>query len=87
MLSADGQPPSALVVDDPYLYWIEAGDQNEADGVIKRARKDGTGAPMVVIDHLAYPTALAFDASAIYWTAMGTQDVAFHNGAVMRLAK
>jgi hypothetical protein len=73
--------PQAIVADDQYVYWVDAG--NGRDGVIQRASLS-TKEVTQVVGGLARSLGLAIDDSAIYYTTAGDSGVP---GGLYRLAK
>jgi hypothetical protein len=57
--------PAFVALDDEYIYW---GSSQGGEGVIKRARLDGTAAPEHLVTGLADVVGIAVDRDNVYWT-------------------
>jgi hypothetical protein len=80
-LASDQKSPSAVLVDPPSVYWLNAGtaEAQYEDGAVMRVSSDGGGAIALAQDQ-KLPYAIASDAETIYWTNKG-------DGTVMRVSK
>lgn len=78
--------PQSVVVDGDAMFWNSAGTPPSfADGALLTCPKTGCTSPVVIADHLPYPTALTTDADNVYWTTLGAD--APGTGGVYRCAK
>lgn len=71
--------PSQIVLDQDYLYWVNATSQ----GSVMRVPTTG-GAPTVLASGQVFPVSLIVDASDVYWTNTGIGEA---TGSVMRVGK
>jgi hypothetical protein len=63
--------PHSVVVASGYVYWTEQGDGTPNTGSVQRAPVDSdgdAGAITTFADHQPMPSAIAVDASNVYWT-------------------
>jgi serine/threonine protein kinase len=68
-LAASQQDPRSLAVDQAWVYW------STADGAVKKVRKDGVGAPVVLAVDPGIPAAIDVDDRYIYWVSENTGEV------------
>lgn len=70
VLASNEHTPHAIAVDGAFAYWTnEAGD-------VKKARLDGTGAPVVLASQQPRPMGIAVDDTRVYWVNETSGEVA-----------
>ena len=81
--------PGDIIVDEKNVYWIDAGDDNAATGIIVYCKLTGcpTTGPIVLAQQQRHPGHLAQDASALYWSNTGLLSSTTYDGQVWKIAK
>jgi hypothetical protein len=78
---ANGSPFShgvraeSLVTDGAFVYWIEGGRTDNADGTVKRVKVDGTGAVETIATAQAQPITLAVSSDGVFWANGGGKEI------------
>jgi sugar lactone lactonase YvrE len=62
-LATSQHAPRSLAVDQAWVYW------STTDGAVKKIRKDGVGAPVVLAIDPGIPAAIDVDDRYIYWVS------------------
>jgi len=78
-LLAHDLTPDALAAFDGTVYILRKGGQGGVPhGAVLSCAATGCGpnGPVVLVEHLAYPTAIAADASGVYWYAADAGSIA-----------
>jgi hypothetical protein len=81
-LARDVWGPTALAVDEAYLYFVTLGDGN-----ISRVARGGGGKVQVLAARQAEPIGIAVDESYVYWLARGNWKAGASDGALLRAPK
>ena len=68
-LAASQHDPRSIAVDQAWVYW------STADGEVKKTRKDGVGAPVVLAMDPGLPAAIDVDERHIYWVSERTGEI------------
>ena len=68
-----GQPaPTAIAVDDQYVYWVNQGSESQANGELVRAALGDLTQAEILLSGLEFPNALAIGAEHVFF-ASGSQ--------------